>query len=129
MALFLNIVLLLLNLTLILSTCGATEYYVRPTEPTNTSCPAQPCLTLSQYINDSDHYFISNTAFLFLSGIHCIDTPVIIEDVHNISLVRYGDGGGGEYPHVVYRLQYYQYSQHRVLALNVPAVPHSSSRM
>ena len=114
MAFFINIALLLLNLTLILSTCGATEFYVRPTEPTNTSCPAQPCLTLSQYINDSDHYFISNTAFLFLSGIHRIDTPVIIEDVYNISLVRYGDGGGGEYPHVVYRLQYCQCSQQSV---------------
>ena len=38
---------LLLLLVPVLSLCGATEYYVRPTEPTNTSCPAQPCLSTS----------------------------------------------------------------------------------
>ena len=67
--------------------CGATEYYVRPTEPTNTSCPGQPCLTFSQYINDSDHYFMSNTVFRFQSGIHQVNASVSIRNLHNISLI------------------------------------------
>ena len=67
--------------------CGATEYYVRPTEPTITSCPGQPCLTFSQYINDSDHYFRSNTVFRFQSGIHQVNASVSIRNVHNISLL------------------------------------------
>ena len=50
---------------------GAAEYYyVTPTEPTSASCPAQPCLTLSQYASDSDHYFKSNTVFKLLAGTH-----------------------------------------------------------
>ena len=68
---------MLILLIPVLSLCGATEYYVRPTEPTNTSCPAQPCLTLNQYINDSDHYFQFNTVFKFLHGIHHMDKPII----------------------------------------------------
>ena len=75
----------------VLSLCGATEYYVRPTEPTNTSCPGQPCLTLSQYIKDSDHYFQSNTVFKFLPGTHNMDRPLIIGNVHNLSLESYND--------------------------------------
>ena len=81
----------------VLSLCGATEYYVRPTEPTNTSCPAQPCLTLNQYVNDSDHYFQSNTVFKFLPGTHHMDRPVTIGNVHNMSLESFSS----ERPHLV----------------------------
>ena len=88
---------LLIGLIVILSLCGATEYYVRPTEPTNTSCPAQPCLTLNQYINGSDHFFQSNTAFKFLPGTHHMDTPLQIRDVYNMSL----ESKNNEYPHIV----------------------------
>ncbi len=91
---------LLLVLIPVLSICGATEYYVRPTEPTNTSCPGQPCLTLSQYVNDSDHYFKSNTEFKFLPGTHQMDRPVVIRDVQNVTMESYHDGSG-EHPHVV----------------------------
>ena len=88
---------LLVLLIPVLSLCGATEYYVRPTEPTNTSCPAQPCLTLSQYINGSDHFFQSNTVFKFLPGTHHMDTPLIIADIYNMSL----ESINNEYPHIV----------------------------
>ena len=88
---------LLVLLIPVLSLCGATEYYVRPTEPTNTSCPAQPCLTLNQYVNDSDHYFQSNTVFKFLPGTHHMDRPVTIGNVHNMSLENFSD----ERPHLV----------------------------
>ena len=88
---------LLLLLIPVLSLCGATQYYVRPTEPTNTSCPAQPCLTLSQYINESDHFLKSNTSFKFLPGTHHMDQPLTIGNVHNMSLENYSD----ERPHLV----------------------------
>ena len=88
---------LLILLIPVLSLCGATEYYVRPTEPTNTSCPAQPCLTLNQYVNDSDNYFQSNTVFKFLPGIHHMDRPATICNVHNISLESFSE----ERPHLV----------------------------
>ena len=88
---------LLILLIPVLSLCGTTQYYVRPTEPTNTSCPAQPCLTLSQYINESDHFLKSNTSFKFLPGTHHMDQPLTIGNVHNMSLENYSD----ERPHLV----------------------------
>ena len=88
---------LLVLLIPVLSLCGATEYYVRPTEPTNTSCPAQSCLTLNQYVNDSDRYFQSNTVFKFLPGTHHMDRPVTIGNVHNMSLENFSE----ECPHLV----------------------------
>ena len=94
---------LLILLVPVLSLCGATEYYVRPTEPTNTSCPAQPCLTLSQYTSDSDHYFKSNTVFKFLPGTHHMDRPLTIGNVHNMSLESLSDESN-EYPHLVAQL-------------------------
>ena len=73
-------------LSLFLSLCGATEYYVRPTEPTGTSCPAQPCLTLSHYISNSDLYFKSNTVFKFLPGLHHANQTLDMWSVENVSL-------------------------------------------
>ena len=103
--LFTNLPLLLI--CLLCRLCGATEYYVRPTQPSTTSCPGQPCHTLAQYISDSDYYFKSNnnTVFWLLSGTHNISMPVIIRDAHNVSLKRYG--AGVEYPRVVFSPTYY----------------------
>ena len=73
-------------LSLFFSLCGATEYYVRPTGPTDTSCPAQPCLTLSHYISNSDLYFKSNTVFKFLPGLHHANQTLDMQSVENVSL-------------------------------------------
>ena len=47
---------------------------------------AQPCLTLSQYISDSDLYFKSNTVFQFLPGLHHANQTLDIQSVENVSL-------------------------------------------
>ena len=93
---------LLLLLVPVLSLCGATDYYVRPTDEASSSfCPAgRPCLTLNQYTNESDRYFTSNTVFKFLPGTHHLDRPVIIRDVQNVSLERFG-GETDEHPNLV----------------------------
>ena len=91
---------LLLLLVPILSLCGATQYYVTPTEPTNTSCPAQPCLTLNHYTNHSNRYFKSNTVFKFLPGTHLMNRPLEIRDVENISLEA-SDDNSDMYPQLV----------------------------
>ena len=105
MAVYMCVYLLLLLVTVtVFSHCGATEYYVRPTEPTNTSCPAgQSCHTLNHYISyisDSDHYFKSNTVFKFLPGMHRINRPLQIRNVHNVSLTAYDDSSD-QTPHIM----------------------------
>ena len=97
----------LLLVCLLCSLCGAAEYYVRPTEPTNVSCPGLPCLTLAQYTAGSEYYFKSNnnTVFWFLSGTHSISLPVVITDAYNITLERYEEGNG--YPQILFSPSYY----------------------
>ena len=82
---------LLLLLVPVISLCGATEYYVRPTDPSSTPCPGHPCYTLSRYIEKSDSYFQSDTTFQFLSGTHYMDKLLIIAGKNNISLENYSD--------------------------------------
>ena len=66
--------------------CGATEYYIKPTVPLDTSCPGQPCLTLNQYTNDSSYSIRSNTVFTFLPGEHVMERPLEIKYVSNVTL-------------------------------------------
>ena len=91
---------LLLLLATVISQCGATEYYVRPTEPTNTSCPGQPCLTLNQYIENSSSYILSNVMFKFLPGKHVIKRPLEIRNIQNVTLKGISNTSD-EYPQIV----------------------------
>ena len=59
-------------------------YYVKPTN--DTQCPGEPCLTLSQYIQESGKYFISNTTMLFLPGEHQLDSTFLVENVASFAL-------------------------------------------
>ena len=88
---FLPIVLLCcVSLTTTLSR-GASGYFVKPTQPANSSCPGQPCLTLAQYINASDFYFKSNnnSVFWLLNGTHFITSPLNITDAFNVTIKSY----------------------------------------
>ena len=76
----------LLLLVPVLSLSGATDYYVRPTDPPETPCPSQPCLTLNAYYAEYDYYFKSNTAFRFMQGTHHVDRPLIFSNLVNVSL-------------------------------------------
>ena len=59
-------------------------YYVKPTN--DMQCPREPCLTLSQYIQESGKYFISNTTMLFLPGEHQLDSTFLVENVSSFAL-------------------------------------------
>ena len=76
----------LVLLTSVISQCGATEFFVKPTDVTTDTCPGQPCLTINEYANASSHYIKSNTVFTFLPGKHMIVRPIVIRDVENVSL-------------------------------------------
>ena len=66
-------------------TCGVT-LHVRPTS-TNTSCPAHPCQTLSEYARDPGQYFNdSNLTLQFLPGNHTLDINLAITDTHKLEI-------------------------------------------
>ena len=79
---------LLLSCCFVIGGCAATEYWVRP-DSTRACNTRQPCLSLSEYVQNTSHYFMSNSVFHFLPGNHSIGetTWVVIQDVANISLV------------------------------------------
>ena len=66
---------------------AATEYYVRPSHVSDTSCPGEPCLTWTEYVSHTDQYFHSNTTFWFTPGTHHMNMTLHVSNVSNISLV------------------------------------------
>ena len=83
-----QVCLLPLFLSCLIVGCAATEYWVRP-DSTSHCNTRQPCLTLSEYVQNTSHYFTSNSVLHFLSGNHTISktTRAIVQHVQNISLV------------------------------------------
>ena len=50
-------------------------------------CPEDPCLTLSQFADNSSIYIDSNTTLIFTSGTHTFNSLVSIEHVDTISML------------------------------------------
>ena len=53
--------------------------------PDDTTC--HHCHNLQHYLLNTTKYFTSNTQLLFLPGLHHLHTNLIIQNVHNISLI------------------------------------------
>ena len=77
--------LLVLSSLLHVATC--TVYTVTPDDHyyPNTTC--HHCHNLQHYLLNITKYFTSNTQLLFLPGLHHLHTHLIIQNVHNISLI------------------------------------------
>ena len=77
--------LLLLSSLLHITTC--TVYTVTPDDHyyPNTTC--HHCHNLQHYLLNITKYFTSNTQLIFLPGLHHLHTHLIIQNVHNISLI------------------------------------------
>ena len=77
--------LLLLSSLLHITTC--TVYTVTPDDHyyPNTTC--HHCHNLQHYLLNVTKYFTCNTQLLFLPGLHHLHTDLIIQNVHNISLI------------------------------------------
>ena len=74
--------LLLLSSLLHITTC--TVYTVTPDDH---YYPNTNCHNLQHYLLNITKYFTSNTQLLFLPGLHHLHTDLIIQNVHNISLI------------------------------------------
>ena len=73
--------------TLLSNTATHTVYTVTPDDHyyANTTC--HHCHNLQHYLLNITKYFTSNTQLLFLPGLHHLHTDLIIQNVHNISLI------------------------------------------
>ena len=86
--------LLLLTRAVILLLCclsdvhGVTEYYVKPTEFDNTTCPGEPCHTLSHFASNT-HYAWSGVVVRFLPGNHSLNQSLYISSNSNLHLTSF----------------------------------------
>ena len=64
------------------------QNYVTPTSeiPCINLTGQAPCLTLDDYANQPDLYFVNNTIFYFLHGTHRLNATLILIGLHNITL-------------------------------------------
>ena len=77
----------LLLLSSLLHITTGSVYSVTPDDHyyPNTTC--HHCHNLQHYLLNTTKYFTSNTQLLFLPGLHHLHTDLIIQNVHNISLI------------------------------------------
>ena len=60
-------------------------YYVTPTH--DTPCLEEPCLTLTEYVQQVDQYFTSNTTLVFLPGNHTLENGLLIANISSLTLL------------------------------------------
>jgi len=73
----------LLLLVLAITCSGNTTHYVKPTP--DITCPAEPCLTLSEYAQQPHEYLTSNTTLLLLPGVHVLRMSAVLRFLHGCS--------------------------------------------
>ena len=74
--------------TSVVSLCSAStqkQYYVAPSP--NTTCPGDPCLTISEYIQEAEQYFTVDAIFQLLPGDHLLDEDIYIGNISSFSLI------------------------------------------
>ena len=82
----LDLVFLLVYTAALQLTNGNVEVYISP--PGDTSCPQDPCLTLSQLTTDPTNYTGNKTSIslLFLPGNHILDGELSLYGDDNFSM-------------------------------------------
>ena len=83
--------LILLVAALLISTfsycCAKNVYCVTPTATSCSSCPHNThCGTLSEYAQEAELYFTSNTTMVFLHGDHTLDTNITVTNVASLTM-------------------------------------------
>ena len=77
---------MLLTITWLQHICAENAYHVKPTP--DTPCPYNPCHIPIDYVNETNHYFTTNTSrivLIFLPGDHVIDGGVVtIADIASV---------------------------------------------
>ena len=76
-----------------LSYCSAENVYcVTPNATSCSSCPSNSthCATLSEYAQEAELYFTSNTTMLFLPGDHVLDRNITVVNITRLTMCGHG---------------------------------------
>ena len=63
---------------------------------TPSPCPNEPCLTISEFIDQADQYIALNTTLIFLPGTHTVRSGLLVEGIDSLTLL--GDSSGESLP-------------------------------
>ena len=77
----------LLSISLLIHITTGSVYNVTPDDHYTLNTTCHHCHNLQHYLLNTTKYFISNTQLLFLPGLHHLHTDLIIQNIHNISLI------------------------------------------
>ena len=61
-----------------------------------TPCPNEPCLTISEFIDQADQYIALNTTLMFLPGTHTVRSGLLVEGIDSLTLL--GNSSGESLP-------------------------------
>lgn len=62
------------------------EYMYSITPSPSDPCTTEHCLTLSQFAANSSNYLANDTTLIFAPGNHSLDSELIIENAHSLSM-------------------------------------------
>ena len=80
--------LILIEIQICISTATGILYVLPDNSTDAVSCPSQPCATLSQYLLDNGTLpVVSNVEYHFLPGEHHVPANMILESLHNLSII------------------------------------------
>ena len=84
-----SFILPVVALLIVTSYCSAENVYcVTPTATSCSSCPhnSTHCATLSEYAQETEMYFTSNTTIVFLPGDHVLDRNITVANVTTLTM-------------------------------------------
>ena len=79
--------IMLTHLVLLTFFCSIASHTVIPDGGYYPNAKCLHCHDLQYYLQNNSKHFTSNTQFLFLPGLHHLYTDLIIQNVHNISII------------------------------------------
>ena len=87
--------LLTKTLLLLVGLCAATEHYVRPTIPQETSCPRESCYTLDElaakyFYSSATDVLVDNVTVIFLNGTHELKGSIFVREVNDFTVLGAG---------------------------------------
>ena len=94
------LVIVVVHVNLLSSTLdGKTTLYITPS--LSNHCHTEPCLTLSQFAQNSSRWLSLNTTLIFLAGNHTLDTVLFISNISNFSMLTTSTSEGTQYVFIV----------------------------
>ena len=60
-------------------------YHITPSP--DTLCPNEPCLTISEFIDQANQYIALNTTLMFLPGTHTVKCGLLVEGIASLTLL------------------------------------------